>query len=159
MGSRLEKAKEGLENNRETTDEAIEKAQDDANEMQEVRAALEGVPTDTDDDVFALKEVVESSAVTEATSDMEGDVKGMLDSSRSAGEGIKSEASDAENNSREAADAYGEAAESRFAGEASDAMSQANGNADAFAEVQDDVDEVIDEGEDEYDRFLQEIRG
>lgn len=159
MGSKLEKAHEGVDKTREEIDEAVEKASDDAAEMGEVREALEGVPEDTDDDILALKDTVEQSSVSEAVSDMESDVRGTLESGETTGEGVSEEAKEGEDNDREAADAYGEVSDTRFAGEAADAQSQAEAGADEFADIQTEVSDVIDEGEDEYEKYLQEIEG
>lgn len=159
MGIKLEKAHEGVDSTREEINEAVEKASDDAAEMEEVRSALEGVPEDTDDDILALKEQVEQSAVSEAVGDMESDARVSLDSGRTTGEGVSEEAKEGEENDREAAESYGQVSDTRFAGESADAQSQAEAGVEEFVEIQDEVSEVIDEGEDEYEKYLQEIQG
>ena len=90
---------------------------------------------------------------------MEGDVRSTLESGKSTGEGVKQEAADGAQNSREAADAYGQAADTRFGGEGSDAQSQAEQNAEEFDDAADQAQDVMDEGDDEFDKFLQEIQG
>ena len=159
MGSKLTKVTEGVDTTREEIDEAIEKAGDDASEMADLRSALEGVPEDTDDDIAALKDQVEQSGVSEAVSDMEGDVRSTLESGKSTGEGVKQEAADGAQSSREAADAYGNAADTRFGGEGSDAQSQAESNAEEFDDAAEQAQEVMDSGDDEFEKFLQEIQG
>ena len=90
---------------------------------------------------------------------MEGDVRSTLDSGKSTGEGVMQEAAEGAQNSREAADAYSSAADTRFGGEGSDAQSQAESSAEEFDEASDQAQEVIDEGDSEFERFLQEIQG
>ena len=159
MGCKLTKVTEGVDTTREEIDEAIEKASDDASEMDDLRSALEGVPEDADDDIAALKDQVEQSGVSEAVGDMEGDVRSTLDSGRSTGENVMQEAAEGAQSSREAADAYGQAADTRFGGEGSDAQSQAESNAEEFDDASEQAQEVIDEGDSEFERFLQEIQG
>ena len=158
MGSKLTKVTEGVDTTREEIEEAIEKGEDDARERDALRSALEGVPEDTDDDIAALKDQVEQSGVSEATSDMEGDVRSTLESGKSTGEGVKQEAADGAQSSREAADAYGSAADTKFGGEASDAQSQAESNAEQFDEAADQTQDVMDEGDDDFDSILQRIQ-
>ncbi len=159
MGSKLTKVTEGVESTREEIDEAIEKAEDDASEIEDLREALSDVPDDADDEIAALRETVESSGVSEAVSDMEGDVRSTLDGGRSIGESTIREAEEGADNSREAGDAYGHAADTRFGGEGSDAQSRAEGNAEAFDDAGIEAQDVIDEGDDEFERFMREIQG
>ena len=123
------------------------------------RDALAEVPGDADDDIVALVDTVESSAVDDAVDSMESNAHRDLESAHDTGEQTKEEAEDGEQTSNEAASAYSEVAGTRFAGEAADAQSQAEQSAEEFAEMGEETDQVLTEGDSEYEQFLQEIMG
>lgn len=159
MGSRMDKVKMGVEGTQDGMDKAAEKGAEDVAETEKMREYLDAVPEGTDDDILALKETVEQSSVSEAVSDMQSDVYGELESGKEIGSETQEEASELEENSNEAADAYGQVGETKFAGEASDAQAEAQDNAQEYGDIQEEVTDIIGEGEDEYERNLEEIQG
>lgn len=159
MGRSMDKVKTRIEDIKDGMETAAEKGAEDVAETEKMREYLDAVPEGTDDDILALKETVEQSSVSEAVSDMQSDVYGELESGKEIGSETQEEASELEEYSNEAAEAYGQVSETKFAGEASDAQSEAEDNAQEYGDLQEEVTDIIGEGEDEYVRNLEEIEG
>ena len=159
MGSKLTSIRERSNEAKEGVENGLEKAKDDAQEMSDVRAALERVPENADDDIVKLKDSVEQGSVSEAVQSMESGARADLDSAKSTGGDAITEATDTAAANREAADAYSGVGDTRFGGGAADAQSQAETGAEELENISEETEADLEKGDDEYSNFLSQIQG
>lgn len=159
MGSKLTSIRERSNEAKEGVENGLEKAKEDADEMAEVRSALERVPENADDDIVKLKDTVEQGSVSEAVQSMESNARAELDSARSTGGDAINEATDTAQANREAAEAYSGVGDTRFGGGAADAQSQAETGADELEGIAEETEADLERGDDEYSNFLSQIQG
>lgn len=158
MGSKLESVKERVNEAKEGHQEAIELGQRDAEDIANVKSILEGIPTDVDDDIVEAVSDVHDTSISEASSDMEGNVKQSLDSASDIASDASEEAQEQQGLSEQAASSFEQVSgSSEFGSSADGAADLAHQSAEEFSEASDEAMESVDLAEQEYAQQMAEI--
>jgi hypothetical protein len=159
MGSKLESVKERVNEAKEGHQEAIELGQRDAEDIANVKSILEGIPSDVDDDIVEAVSDVHDSSISEATTDMESNVKQSLDSASDVANDASEEAQEQQGLSEQAASSFEQVSgSSEFGSSADGAADLAHQSAESFVEASDEAMESVEAAEAEFADQLAEIQ-
>lgn len=152
MGSRVERVGQNVERAGEIERQGIEQGEKDAAEIREIKAILEGMDKDVDEDIVEAMDVTREAAKSEGIDHMDSEVHGKLEEGYEvANEAIREGSEQAEKSRQAAADFSSIGGVSEFG--RSTAESSATG-AEGIAEQFDEHVETAEQGiEDSEDRF------
>ena len=138
--------------------EAIELGRRDAEDIANVKSILEGIPTDVDDDIVDAVSEVHDTSISEATSDMESNVKQSMDNASNVAFDASEEAQEQQGLSEQAATNFEQVSgSSEFGSSADRAADLSHQSAESFAEASDEAMESVDLAEQEYAQQMSEI--
>lgn len=158
MGSKLESVNEKVKEVKEGHQEAIELGRRDAEDIANVKSILEGIPTDVDDDIVDAVSEVHDTSISEATSDMESNVKQSMDNASNVAFDASEEAQEQQGLSEQAATNFEQVSgSSEFGSSADRAADLSHQSAESFAEASDEAMESVDLAEQEYAQQMSEI--
>ncbi len=159
MGSKLEGVQGKVQEAKEGHAEAGELGRENADDIANVKSILDGMPSDVDDDITEAIQDVHDSSISEATADMEGNVRQTLDSASDIASDASEEAQEQQGLSEQAASQFEQiAGSSEFGSSAEGAADQAHQSADSFGEASEEAMESIEEAEAEFNDLLAEIQ-
>lgn len=158
-GQKLEKARATLESARETQNNSLEMAQEDASEMKDIRSMLGEVPRDIDTDLLENIDKVAEDSTEEGVNHMETEVHGVLEEGSKSAEGVADESREQQELSNEASETFNKISDTRFAGSSAESAETARERAEEFSDTAEMADESIETSQNQYEQLLQEVEG
>lgn len=159
MGSRLESIRDKVEQAKEGHFEAKELGERNVEDITNVKGILDGLPRDVDEDLVSAISDIHDSAINEATSDMEDEVRSALDFAGDIASDADEEAQDQKEKSEEARGAFDEIfTGSEFGSSAREGIDTAGDLIEGFEESSEEARESIEDAEEEFRKQLAEIQ-
>lgn len=159
MGNKLESVRTDLEKVEDIHQDSLEMAQEDAEEMRDIRDILREIPQDIDSDLLERVEDVSDQSTQEGVDDMETNVHGRLEEGHELADETSEVSSEQQELSEDTAGGLENVSDTRFSGGAADAASEAHDTGEQFEEVNDQAQESVENTDAEYEKFLSEVQG
>lgn len=161
MGSRVENVGKMVEQASQLEQSGIEQGEQDASEVGEIKAILEGMDTDVDEDIVEAMEATREAAQNEGAQHMQKETHGILEEGYEAAEEAIAEGMEQSEKSNQAAEEFSSVAGvSEFgSGAAETSSANAESIAEQFDEYAEDAQSEMAESEERYTNLLDEILG
>ena len=159
MGNKLETVKGNLEQAKDTHSRSLEMAQEDAQEMKDIRSMISEIPRDIDSDLLDEIDAVSEASTNEGVQHMESDVHSVLEEGTRIAEGVANESREQQQLSDEAADSFSNISDTRFGKRGAEGADRAREMSESFGETAEQADDSVAQSENRYENFLREVQG
>ena len=161
MGSRVENAGKMVEQASQLEQRGLEQGEQDASEVSEIKAIIEGMDPDVDEDIVEAMEATREAAKSEGAQHMEKEAHGLLEEGYEAASEAIGESIEQGEKSRQAAEEFSSVASVSEFGSSTAESSSANAEsiAEQFEEYAQDAENEMAESEERYSTLLDEIMG